>query len=127
MHSHCYTSNQQDTNKISCNTLNQNRHTFFHSRGIQPKLTINQPNDIYEREANAVAENVVQRPTHYNRQAFFLPKPLPVTPMQRKCMHCEEEDTNVQMKEESFADGGMVAPASVHNVINTGGQPLEAG
>jgi hypothetical protein len=33
-------------------------HPFF-----QPKLTINQPNDVYEKEADAVAEQVMKAPT----------------------------------------------------------------
>jgi hypothetical protein len=65
---------------------------------IQPKLTIGQPNDNYEKEADATADKVVQRlsePTSIqtNKQA------TPITPfVQKKCAHCEEEE-KLQMKE----------------------------
>src|SRR5690554_1564495 len=44
---------------------------------IQPKLTIGSPGDPYEREADAVADNVMRMP-----ESGFI---------QRKCTHCEEE------------------------------------
>ena len=39
-----------DPNKFSGNTI----------RFFQPKLSINAPNDIYEQEADAVAEKLIQ-------------------------------------------------------------------
>src|SRR5690349_21640091 len=62
--------------------------TFF-----QPKLTVNNPNDEYEREADAVADRVMQMAT--------LPKPFfkPAAPVvQKKCKACEE-DEQLQRKE----------------------------
>ena len=34
---------------------------FFDHNGIQPKLTIGKPNDVYEQEAEQMASHVVQR------------------------------------------------------------------
>ncbi len=51
---------------------------------IQPKLTIGQPNDRFEQEADAVADEVMKMPSSQ------------IEPIQRKCDHCEEEE--LQMK-----------------------------
>jgi hypothetical protein len=91
---------------------------------IQPKLTINQPKDIYEQEADAVAEKVMRMPDPKAEATFFQPKPIPLSSLQRKCSHCEEEE-KVQLKGEAIAGGGMSAPSSVQDVINSGGQSLD--
>ena len=75
------------------------RQPVFFKPAIQPKLTINQPNDIYEQEADAVAERVMRMPAQNNEQPFFQPKPLAATPVQRKCAACEEEE-QLQRKED---------------------------
>jgi len=64
-------------------TPGNNRHTVF----FQPKLTINNPNDEYEKEADAMADKVMRM-----QQPFIQTKPLPLTSVQRKCAHCEEEE-----------------------------------
>jgi hypothetical protein len=67
--------------------------------GIQAKLTVNQPGDIYEKEADAMADKVVQRlsdPASIQAKSTF---PGTVTPfIQKKCAHCEEEE-KLQKKE----------------------------
>lgn len=78
---------------------------------VQPKLTVNEPGDAYEREADAVAEKVLNM-----HDAPVQAKALPVThvqrkcaaceeeqkkDIQRKCAHCEEEDKNLQRKEQA--------------------------
>jgi hypothetical protein len=65
---------------------------------FQPKLAINPPNDIYEQEADAMAERVVNKPASENNHSFFKPS---VVSMQRKCAQCEEEEKNMQRKEKS--------------------------
>lgn len=42
----------------------------------------------------------------------------------RKCDHCEEEE-NLQLKRESDASEGAIAPGVVNDVINSSGQPLD--
>lgn len=61
---------------------------------FQPKLTVNQPNDIYEQEADATADRVMRRssPASLQNNHFFKPA------LQRKCTHCEEEE-KAQRKE----------------------------
>ncbi|SDP92468.1 protein of unknown function [Mucilaginibacter sp. OK268] len=57
---------------------------------FQPKLTVNQPNDVYEQEADAMADRVMRMaiPDH-NENTFF--KPVGDN-IQRKCQHCEDEE-----------------------------------
>ncbi|MFT3823207.1 MAG: DUF4157 domain-containing protein [Chitinophagaceae bacterium] len=56
---------------------------------IQPKLTVNKPGDQHEQEADRIAEQVVQsKPA----DAFFTSQPASITPVQRKCAACEEEE-----------------------------------
>ncbi len=61
---------------------------------FQPKLTINQPNDIYEQEADAIADKIMRM-----EQPFIQSKKNPFTQLQRKCAHCEEEERKMQRKE----------------------------
>jgi hypothetical protein len=68
------------------------------SPGIQAKLTVGKPDDKYEKEADAMADKVVQRLSVPDISANEIPgilaKPLAVgiTPLlHRKCTHCEGE------------------------------------
>jgi len=61
---------------------------------IQPKLTINDPGDEYEKEADEMADKVMRM-----QQPFVQAKPLLVSPVQRKCAHCEEDEKKAQRKE----------------------------
>lgn len=62
---------------------------------FQPKLAINQPNDIYEQEADAMADKVMRMKDPAASQTFFAPA---ISHVQRKCAACEEEEKKVQMK-----------------------------
>lgn len=78
---------------------------------IQPKLSVNQPNDAYEQEADAIADKVISMNEHANLQPLsFLHSPGSVQrkcaaceeeekKVQRKCAHCEEEEKGLQRKE----------------------------
>ncbi|WP_158860101.1 eCIS core domain-containing protein [Lunatibacter salilacus] len=90
---------------------------------IQPKLTINQPNDIYEQEADSMADKVMRMTDHENMsQPFFRPR---VSSLQRKCAHCEEEENNLQRKEvnneKTPQNNGLDSYVSQ---LNSGGKPL---
>lgn len=80
---------------------------------FQPKLTINAPDDVYEKEADAVAEHVIQSKTTQNRDAFFTPS---ASFLQRKCAHCEEEEKKAQRKEQG--NETSEAPAETEQYIN---------
>lgn len=103
---------------------NQNISLSFFKSFIQPKLNINQPNDIYEHEADAMADKVTRMPANKNEAAFF--QPANISFLQRKCTHCEDEE-KLQMKSEGSPSGGMGVPLIVHDVIKSSGQPLDAG
>ncbi|MFZ2900442.1 MAG: DUF4157 domain-containing protein [Saprospiraceae bacterium] len=64
---------------------------FFSPYPIQTKLAIGQPNDRYEKEADIMAEKVVQK----------LEKPNYSKPIQRKCENCGQEDKLQKMEEDS--------------------------
>lgn len=53
---------------------------------FQPKLSVNQPNDRYEQEADAMADRVMRMSQ-------------PDSAIQRKCAHCEEEEKQIHRKE----------------------------
>jgi hypothetical protein len=57
---------------------------------FQPKLTINEPGDEYEREADSMADHVMRMPI--NNQSFFKPTPVSISQLQRKCRDCEDEE-----------------------------------
>jgi phage-related protein len=83
--------------------MHSNEKTPFFSpghTGIQTKLTVGQPNDKYEKEADAMADKVVQRLSSGDSvhtkpilQNGYLPF------IQAKCTECEKED-KLQKKEE---------------------------
>lgn len=74
---------------------------------IQTKLSIGQPNDKYEKEADSMADKVVQRLTQpevvSKKDQSIPPKPVSslFTPfVQKKCAHCEEEEKLEKEKEQ---------------------------
>jgi Domain of unknown function (DUF4157)/A nuclease family of the HNH/ENDO VII superfamily with conserved AHH len=90
-------------------------HSFFKSTTVQPKLTIGQPNDKYEQEADAMADKVVQRlatpDVLTKKETAVQAKPIvtAITPLvQAKCATCEPtfakasagKEDKLQMKEE---------------------------
>ena len=80
---------------------------FFqkHSTFIQPKLTIGQPGDRHEQEADAMADQVVQRlaePMHDrpDRSCASPAEGQSISPIQRKCSECAEEESLQKMEGE---------------------------
>jgi hypothetical protein len=100
-------------------TENKNQHSSF----FQPKLTINQPNDVYEQEADAVADKVMRMPDHTTGNNLFF-KPA-ISSIQRKCAHCEEEEKQMQRKEDG--NGSGVAAQKTEGYVNSlsGGNALD--
>lgn|GEM_PF-3383535 len=101
--------------------------THLHARPLffQPKLSINQPNDVYEQEADAMAERVMHAPIA-KAADFFQPKPVATNIVQQKCAHCEDEE-KVQRKVSTGTATGSELPSSVHCAVNSGGQSMDAG
>jgi hypothetical protein len=87
---------------------------------IQPKLSINTPDDIYEREADAVADRLMRMTdSDISHSKFFKPA-IPV--VQSKCAHCEEEEEKVNRKEinEDETPGYPGFDKYVENLDNNG-------
>jgi hypothetical protein len=103
---------------------NGNSKPFF-SPVIQPKLSINQPNDIYEQEADAVADKVMKMQGSDVGQTKFFKPAAPV--VQLKCALCEEEEQKVNRKEindeETTGDPGF---EKYVDSLNNQGQSLPA-
>ncbi len=88
------------------------------SGALQTKLRVNEPGDIYEKEADRVAEQVIQMPA----------------PVQRKCPKCEEElrgqpekkEEKPQAKEASGSTSEVASELESRiNSLKGGGQPLQ--
>ena len=87
--------------------------SFFSPTTIQPKLTIGQPNDKYEVEADAMADKVVQRlatghaeptyPAGRRSRSITTITDGSHSSVQRKCTECEQEE-KLQKKEEPLAN-----------------------
>jgi len=105
---------QNKTSSIHGNKIGNN--SFF----FQPKLTINMPDDPYEKEADAMAHKVMRM-----QKPFIQTKPLPITSIQRRGAHCKEEDKKAQRKE---INGNETTPDHVLESyvgnLNGGGQQL---
>jgi len=104
----------------------------FGKIGIKPKLKISQPGDIYEQEADKVAEEVMTRsaPETYSPQLQNRSQRV-----DRKCAACqmeekEEEKTFNISRKSSSNSSGLEAPHEVTNQINdihaSGGRPLDS-
>ena len=109
----------------SISKLNKsNTFSTCHPLFFQPRLTITQPNDLYEQQADAMAEQVMRMPDKTNNQNTFF-KPA-TSLVQRKCDHCEEEEKNLQRKENAASENA-VAPPIVNDVLNSSnGKNLDA-
>lgn len=95
---------------------------------VQPKLTVNRPGDIYEQEADAMADRVMRMSAD---ETFRQPQPatgLIGRSIQRKCPKCEEEEKKkpIMRKAENGAAGIPVSSsfASSLNASKGGGSPL---
>jgi hypothetical protein len=84
--------------------------TFF-----QPKLTIGPPNDVYEQEADAMADKVMRME---DGDQILQPK-YSISSIQRKCAECEEGEEPAQRKESSGSQAE--APSVVHDLVPSGG------
>jgi len=91
---------------------------------IQTKLTINQPGDRHEQEADRVAEQVMRMPDPVAAPKFHA-SPRGAVSLQRKCAECEEEEKVQRKQTGGDTSGSAVAPPIVHDVLNSPGQPLD--
>lgn len=71
--------------------------------GVQAKLTVSQPDDPFEQEADQVADRVM-----------------------RKCSGCEEEEEKLQRKEGPGSRAVETAPSLVNETLSSAGAPLDS-
>ena len=92
---------------------------------IQAKLTVGQPNDKFEQEADSVADKVVQRLSKSSTaDDSSVANGKSDINIQRKCADCEAEEETVQRKP-SNTEG--VASTNIESQLNSskgGGSPL---
>ncbi|WP_445633475.1 hypothetical protein NSTC745_05139 [Nostoc sp. DSM 114161] len=88
---------------------------------VQTKLTINQPGDIYEHQADTVARQVMQKISQPQNQQFIQHEAFPETELQRKFL--VGSATPVVQRQ----GGGVVSTSNLETSIERGrqnGQPL---
>jgi hypothetical protein len=88
-----------------------------------PRLTVNEPGDAFEREADRVADQVMRMPDDSISIDASPPQ------VSRKCEACEREDEGkeaLQLKPAGPAEATAgAAPPIVHEVLRSPGQPLD--
>jgi hypothetical protein len=107
----------KDHTKTANADLSNRAGVFF-----QPKLTVNEPNDVYEQEADSMADRVMRMANPGHENAFFKPAQ---TTIQRKCQHCEEEE-KVHRKESSAAAQGGHELDNYVGSLGSSGQAMSA-
>jgi hypothetical protein len=92
------------------------------ARVIQPKLTINQPGDEYEQEADRISEQVMQIPEPQLQRACACGGAC----SERQKEQPDDETVRVQRIHVGNADiEGATAPSIVREVLSTLGAPLD--
>lgn len=94
---------------------------FFIPTTLQPKLTIGQPNDKYEVEADQVADQVVQRLAEPDRttDTFDISDTshhsIPISTIQRKCKSCTEKESQRDIEEQPIQRQASAEPSISEN------------
>ena len=83
---------EEHKNRSDTSFFNRGKESFFSRRSIQPKLTIGQPGDKYEQEADRMADYVVNHSSSSIKSSIGGPQ------VQNKCAACEEKDKSVLPK-----------------------------
>jgi Domain of unknown function (DUF4157) len=110
---------QKDKVGLSSKLNENNRGSFF----FQPKSSFNQPGDIYEKQADAMADKVMRKSPGEIENSFI----HPLSNIQRKCRACEEEENKLLRKEKNNENAGD--SYELQNYIgsfNTKGESLPA-
>ncbi|MBS1911332.1 MAG: DUF4157 domain-containing protein [Bacteroidetes bacterium] len=115
-------------------------------RAVQTKLTVNQPGDPFEQEADSVADRVMRMPeprvqragctdceeekkAQATPQVMRMPEPRVQRAGCTDCAAREKDDEHRQtvQRKSNGVDGaaGTVAPPVVHQALNRPGQPLD--
>ncbi len=95
----------------------------FSRISIQPKLTVSQPDDLYEREADRVADEVMRMDDPMMSENGVMRSPQDT--IHRQCAACEQEDEDLMRKENGSKQIDDKATAQVNQVVRSGGEPLD--
>jgi hypothetical protein len=68
---------------------------------VQAKLQVNEPGDVYEQEADAMADRVMRMRSSNENSSVNPVTGLIGKSVQRKCAHCEEEEKKRVMRKEA--------------------------
>jgi|GEM_PF-5109538 len=111
---------KQTLSPESTGNSHQAKGSFFPPLWVQPKLSLNEPGDIYELEADAMSERVMQMHAATVSPATFFKPAFSIA--QRKCKDCEDEKTKVQRKEGSSPEnsGAIGGRRYIDNLGNRG-------
>ncbi|MBK6828971.1 MAG: DUF4157 domain-containing protein [Chitinophagaceae bacterium] len=99
---------------------------------IQPKLKVNVPGDSYEREADAMAEKIVQNPIHQLGMSGTPFTSVSSNYIQRKCDKCKEDETkkrNGILMRKADNSGGLQPSSGFESTLSASkgaGSPLPA-
>ena len=92
---------------------------------VQTKLSISEPGDIYEQEADRVADQVMRMPDPALERSSINSTPIRALSLQRKCATCEDEE--LQRKSHN---SNAATPSSgldtVSATLRQSGSPLDA-
>lgn len=114
--------------KTTESSAKPNNGPFFSPATVHPKLTVNAPNDKYEQEADAMADQVM-RMSETEEDEHAQMKPLS-TGIQRKCAACDDEEAQREPIMRKASGGGFAAPANVSRELQSskgGGSQLGSG
>ncbi len=93
---------------------------------LQPRLTIGQADDPYEREADRIADQVMRMPAPPSDGHGLSITPGATYQAQRKCAECDEEEGSLLRKESGGVEAPATAPPIVHEALSSPGRPLDA-
>ncbi|HEV7890517.1 MAG TPA: DUF4157 domain-containing protein [Pyrinomonadaceae bacterium] len=89
--------------------------------GLQAKLVVNTPGDIYEQEADRISEEIANTPEPRQGHACACGGGCP------SCRNGQDAHGRLQMKHvEANNPGGPAAPPIVHETLRSSGQPLDS-
>ncbi len=106
---------------------NQAMQVLLHPGGIRAKLTIGQAGDLYEQEADRIAERVIRLPEAGATKIRAVSSEDRGIQTRRKCAACGDDERQMQTKRmERPQTVHNEAPRLVHEALLSSGQPLDA-
>jgi len=93
---------------------------------IQTKLSISEPGDIYEQEADRVADQVMRMPDPTLNRSSIDSTPTHALSIQRKCQGCEDEEELQRKPNSTLTETPSSGLDRVAATLRQGGHPLDA-